>query len=211
MFSFLVMYDSCINEQEERMIELSLVEVASLFPSLNLIIFQPGEYEILPLADIAVEKSRPDKNGAINAIDALKMVSKGAAENYAILFVSREMYVNVSDLGIDSNKTENVIDVLSENALVCSIGSLRSLDLEDQIHMVQHSVCNAIGQLVFDLSDECHDRTCMMYKVGSEQETLELAKREDHGKQRLCKKCLQKSLNKISVEDRMTPSRIDIC
>lgn len=212
MINFLVMYDSLVTEQEERIIELSLKEAADLFPNLELVLMQQDSNEYVPLADAAIEKSRSDENGDINAADVLYLASKGAGDDFVILFVAKNLYIDLFDQTKEQGemkKVNNVAGVASKNAYVCSIGTFRKMDLEDQMHTVEHSVCNAIGQIIFGLEQECQNPTCMMHTVSSNEEILSLARKELHGQDRLCKKCRERLLGKIPVSARMTPSRID--
>ncbi len=211
MYDFLVMYDSCVTEEEERIIELSLIEAAHLFPNLNLVLMRPGTDEHLPLADMAIEKARVNEKGAINAVDILRTISKGADGGYAIFFVAKELYINMAEIGLPNLVVDEVIDADSDNAFVYSICYMRTLDLEDQIYLLEHSVCTAIGQMVFGLNSDCPDPKCMMHQINSNEEMLNLIRNENHDEGRLCKKCREKLLNSISVSTRLTPSRLDIC
>ena len=211
MYDCLVMYDSFVTEEEERIIELSLIEAAHLFPNLNLVLIQSDSYEYLPLADMAIEKARKNEKGAVNAVDLLKTISKGADDGYAILLVKKEMFINMAEIGHPGKVVDEITNIASDNAFIYNIGCTRSMDLEDQMHMAEHSICNAIGQLVFGLRQECSDPTCMMYQTHTAEEMTEFIRRENHDEERLCKKCREKFLNNISVSARLTPSRLDIC
>ena len=209
MYDFLIAYDSLATKEEERIIELSLIEAAHLFPNLNLVMMQPGSVGYLPLADMAIENARVNEKGAINAVDVLKTVSK-VEDSYTILFLTKELYVNMAEIGRPDQMIGEVTDISSDNAFVYNIASLRPLGLEDQMFMVEHTICRAIGKMVFGLEQGCSEPNCMLHQTHSDREMIRLVRDEGHDEQRLCKKCRDKLLNSISVSARLTPSRLDI-
>ena len=202
--NFLIMYDSDVSEQEERMIEVSLDEAVNLFPNLNILLMQPNDGENFVMADEAIKKARISADGAVNAADVLKTISIGATGGYAMLFLTKKLYALPKDLGLGQEVPSEITDVSSENAFVYDIGGLRDvLELDDRMYMMNHMVSNAIAHIVFDLKPECKDPDCMMFKgTKSSLDVLELARRENHDGQRLCEKCREKALKKIPYYER---------
>lgn len=205
---FLVMYDSNMTIEEERMIEVALKEAVELYPNLNLLLMQPDTEES-NMADVALQKAR-SKDGAVNAIDILRIISKGADDNYAITITSKKMYVNPkTDLGINAPEDIDVTDISSDNAALYSISETRALEMEDQMHLMQHYICDYIGQLAYGLEHTCEDPKCMM-QVLKTKNLAKVAFMEEHAKKRLCEKCRKKLLARMSIDERIAPSYLDI-
>ena len=209
MINFLIMYDSSITIEEERMIEIALTEAAELFPNLNLLMMQPDEDEP-NLTDIALQKAR-SKGNAANAIDLLKMISKGADDNFAITITSKKMYLNLTDLNIaDAANDIDVTDVSSDNTALYSIAEARTLELDDQMYLMQHYICDYIGQLAYGLEQDCKDTKCMMQVIKPKSDLLKIARMEEHATERLCDKCRAKFLKRMPYDTRTAPSRLEI-
>ena len=192
------------------MIELALTEAAELFPNLNLLMMQPDDEES-NLADIALQKARSE-NGAINALDILKIISRGADDNYAITITSKKLFLDLQeDLGIENvSNSMAVTDISSDNAMIYSVEQARTLDLEDQMYLMQHYICHYIGLLAYDLEQVCKDSKCMMQIIRSKNDIINLARREEHSEGRLCEKCRMKFLEKMPAGTRTAPSRLEI-
>lgn len=207
---FLVMYDSDMTIQEERMIEVALKEAVELYPNLNLLLMQPDAEES-NMADVALQKAR-SKNGAVNALDILKMISRGADDNYAITITSKKMYLSLpTDLGINVPNDIDITDISSDNAALYSISETRTLELEDQMHLMQHYICDYIGQLAYGLEHTCEDSKCMMQVIKPKSSDLvQIALMEEHADKRICQKCRKKLLDKMTIDERMAPSYLDI-
>jgi hypothetical protein len=203
------MHDSSLTIEEERMIEVALTEAAELFPNLNLLMMQSDDE--LNLTDIALQKARSNDD-AVNAIDLLRMISKGADDNYAIAITSKKMYLNLqADLNIaDAPHNIDVTDISSDNAMLYSIAESRTLELEDQMYLMQHYVCDYIGQLAYGLEQDCKDSKCMMQIIEPKSDLLRIARMEEHATGRLCDKCRMKFLERMPLGTRTAPSRLEI-
>lgn len=210
MINFLIMHDSNITIEEERMIEVALTEAVELFPNLNLLMMQSDEDEP-NLTDIALQKAR-SKDNAVNAIDLLRMISKGADDNFAITITSKRMYLNLqADLNVaDVSQDIDITDISSDNAMLYSISEARTLELEDQMYLMQHYICDYIGQLAYGLEQDCKDSKCMMQAIKPKSDLLQIARMEEHATERLCDRCRRKFLEKMPLGTRTAPSRLEI-
>ena len=206
MYKIQVMYDSYITEEEERMIEVALEEVTELFPSLWITVLEPNR------ADQAVDSAfSEDTTCRKNAVDILKKVNEYTGKNkYTIFFTSERLFAPVSDVAASNVGTKYALEGIgTDNIALHSLAEMRPYGLEHEMYKVEHLMCYIVANLVFGLESGCEEQRCLMHKTKTLQEDFDQVMFEEHGEHRLCPKCREEALGKISISDRLTDSFVE--
>ncbi len=183
MYGFLILWDSSVAEQEERLIEVALKEAIEVFPGCTFIAVRPDSKEMpISVADSIVLSASIEKN-LVSASDIAKTIEDIRKD---ILGISAEVYVifvTAIDIAPDQNTAPAKIVVQSFN-------DYKNLALEDEMYCFLHSFCSTIGALLgLSSARICENDKCVMHSAKNTEELLEQARLEDHGELRICEKC----------------------